>query len=101
NNFPWPGGVHLENLTDAQKARIEAKAQVVLDARKLFPNNTFAELYARGYMPAELLKAHRELDKAVDRAYRKEPFANDEERLAFLFQLYEKLTKKTTTMRVR
>ncbi|MGL4595874.1 MAG: type IIL restriction-modification enzyme MmeI, partial [Thermoguttaceae bacterium] len=89
------GGVHFENLTDAQKARIEAKARAVLEVRKLFSGNTLADLYDPLSMPSELLKAHRELDKAVDRAYRKEPFASDEERLAFLFQLYEKLTKLT------
>ncbi|MGL4594969.1 MAG: class I SAM-dependent DNA methyltransferase [Thermoguttaceae bacterium] len=96
NNFPWPGGVHFENLTEAQKTRIEEKASAVLEVRKLFPDSTLSDLYDPLSMPAELLKAHRELDKAVDRAYRKEPFASDEERLAFLFQLYEKLTNAPT-----
>jgi hypothetical protein len=32
------------------------------------------------------------LDRAVDRCYRKEPFASDRARVEFLFQLYEKLT---------
>ena len=39
-----------------------------------------------------LAKAHSELDKMVDRCYRKEPFASDRQRVEFLFQLYEKLT---------
>jgi len=35
---------------------------------------------------------HRALDEAVDRLYRKEPFASDRERVEHLFGLYEKLT---------
>ncbi|MGL6226943.1 MAG: class I SAM-dependent DNA methyltransferase [Thermoguttaceae bacterium] len=89
NNFIWP-----EHVTEEQQKRIAEKAQAVLDARALYPDNTLADLYARGYMPKELLKAHHELDRAVDRAYRKEPFTSDEDRLAFLFGLYEKLTTK-------
>ncbi|MGL6225341.1 MAG: DNA methyltransferase [Thermoguttaceae bacterium] len=89
NNFIWP-----EHVTEEQQKRIAEKAQAVLDARALYPDNTLADLYARGYMPKELLRAHHELDRAVDRAYRKEPFTSDEDRLAFLFGLYEKLTTK-------
>ena len=43
-------------------------------------------------MPPALAKAHAELDRAVDRCYRKEPFASDRARVEYLFQLYEKLT---------
>lgn len=42
-------------------------------------------------MPADLRKAHCELDVAVEKLYRRKPFANDEERLAHLFKRYEKL----------
>jgi hypothetical protein len=37
-------------------------------------------------------QANRALDQAVDRLYRKEPFASDRERVEHLFGLYEKLT---------
>jgi hypothetical protein len=40
----------------------------------------------------ELLKAHIELDRAVEKCYRPEPFQSDRERVEFLFSLYEKLT---------
>jgi hypothetical protein len=43
-------------------------------------------------MPEDLRKAHCALDEAVDRFYRKEPFASDRERVEHLFGLYEKLT---------
>ena len=63
NNFPWP------NLTPAQKARIEKTAQGILDARKLYPNDSLAALYDDLTMPQELRKAHQENDKAVMEAY--------------------------------
>ncbi len=43
-------------------------------------------------MPPRLAKAHEALDRAVDRCYRKEPFANDRQRVEYLFALYEQLT---------
>ena len=39
-----------------------------------------------------LLQAHQELDRAVDRCYRPEPFPSDRHRVEYLFALYEKLT---------
>jgi hypothetical protein len=36
-------------------------------------------------MPPELLKAHTELDHAVEKYYRSEPFHSDRERVEFLF----------------
>jgi len=87
NNYPWPEGVSAE-----QRGTIEAAVRSVLKARTRFRNSTLAELYSPLSMPAPLLKAHRALDRLVDRAYRKEPFASDRQRVEFLFQLYEKLT---------
>lgn len=63
NNFPWP------DATDAQKLEIEKLAQTVLDARALFPDSSLADLYDPLTMPPELLKAHRELDRAVMKLY--------------------------------
>ena len=39
-----------------------------------------------------LYKAHRALDVAVDRCYRREPFTSERQRVEYLFALYEKLT---------
>ncbi|MBI1276061.1 class I SAM-dependent DNA methyltransferase [bacterium] len=86
NNFPWP------TPTEAQQQAIEAKAQAVLDARAEFPHATMADLYDPLTMPPALLKAHQALDKAVDAAYRKQPFANERERVEFLFAEYQRLT---------
>ncbi len=92
NNFPWP-----ESATTAQKAAIEAAAQAVLDARAAFPGSTLADLYDPLTMPPALVKAHQKLDAAVDAAYQqglpaKRSFKTDAERVAFLFELYQRYT---------
>ena len=87
NNFPWPVSV-----TDKQSAAVEAKAQAVLFARQQFPDDTLADLYNPLSTPAALVKAHTELDRAVDLCYRPEKFESDRQRVEFLFALYEKLT---------
>ncbi len=87
NNFPWP-----ENPTENQIKAIEEKAQKVLDVRLLFPDTSLAVLYDSLTMPPALVKAHNELDKAVDLAYRPQAFINDTNRMEFLFELYEKYT---------
>ena len=43
-------------------------------------------------MPPELVKAHQTLDRAVDAAYGKSAFKSEAERVAYLFELYQKLT---------
>lgn len=90
NNYPWP------EATPDQIAAVERGAQAVLDARSLFlppaGKSTLADLYDPVAMPPVLAKAHAELDRAVEKCYRKEPFASDRERVEFLFALYEKLT---------
>ena len=87
NNFPWP-----ENPTDRQKETIEKAAQTVLNTRSQFPENSLTDLYDPSFMPPELVKAHNELDKAVDLAYRPQPFINETKRIEFLFELYDKYT---------
>jgi hypothetical protein len=87
NNYPWP-----QSPTSAQEAKVEELAQSVLDARALYPDSTLAQLYDPLFMPAELVKAHQLLDRAVERCYRPEPFASGRERVEFLFSLYEQLT---------
>lgn len=87
NNFPWP-----LNPTEKQIQAIETAAQKVLDARALFPNSSLADLYDPLTMPPALVKAHNELDKAVDLAYRSQPFPSEAKRMEFLFELYEQYT---------
>lgn len=87
NNYPWP-----ENPTEKQKQAVEQAAQKVLDVRAQFPNSSLADLYDPLTMPPALVKAHQELDKAVDQCYRSAPFASEAKRMEFLFELYEKYT---------
>jgi hypothetical protein len=87
NNFPWPQAV-----SEKKRAAVETKARAVLDTRKKFPNSTLAELYNPLSTPPALVKAHAELDRAVDLCYRPEKFESDRQRVEFLFALYEKLT---------
>ena len=87
NNFPW-----AENPNEKTIKSIEEKAQKVLDARLQFPTSSLADLYDPLTMPPTLVKAHNELDKAVDLAYRPQAFTSEANRMVFLFELYEKYT---------
>ncbi len=92
NNFPW-----AESPTDAQKQAVERSAQAVLDARSAFPQSSLADLYDPLTMPPALVKAHQDLDRAVEKCYRAgKAFASDEERITLLFELYEKYTAPLT-----
>jgi hypothetical protein len=103
NTFPWPA----DTVTDKQRARVRNAAEEVLrqrielgDGRLGFlprPSAkewrcSLADLYDPLAMPKALVQAHRELDRAVEKCYRPEPFHSDRERVEFLFALYEKLT---------
>jgi len=87
NNYPWP-----ENPTEKHIKSIEIAAQKVIDTRAEFPNSSLADLYDPLTMPPSLVKAHNELDKAVDLAYRPQAFTSEANRMEFLFELYEKYT---------
>jgi hypothetical protein len=93
NNFPWP-------TTERQKKAIEDAAQAVLDARAQFPNSSLADLYDPLTMPPALLKAHQALDRAVDAAYGKKSFASEADRVAFLFEEYQKLVAPLTSIAI-
>ena len=64
NNFPWPDA-------DADAvARISGTAQAILEARRLYPECSYAELYGENmYLFPELLSAHQANDRAVLEAY--------------------------------
>lgn len=85
NNYPWP-----EDVSERQRAAIEAAAQGVLDARAKYPSSTLADLYDPLTMPPDLLKAHQALDKAVDKAYSDKAFPSEAARISFLFELYQR-----------
>ncbi len=83
NTFPAPPG-------DTDRAALASLAQAVLDARAAHPGATLADLYDPDTMPPGLRRAHADLDRAVDRLYRRARFASERERVEHLFALYEK-----------
>jgi hypothetical protein len=92
NNFIWP-----VNISEKQIKTIEKKAKIIIDIRAEFPNSSLADLYAPLTMPPVLVKAHNELDSAVDLSYRSQPFTSEAKRMEFLFELYEKYTANLFT----
>ncbi len=88
NNFPWP-----EKPTKEQIKRVEDKTKSIIEIRKEFMDSSLADLYSPITMPPKLLKAHQELDKAVDSCYRKTPFGSDLVRIEYLFSLYKQYTE--------
>ncbi|MGE0658287.1 MAG: class I SAM-dependent DNA methyltransferase [Reyranellaceae bacterium] len=84
NSFPWP------ELTPSKETQITALAQAVLDARARFPHLSLDDLYDPDAMPPPLRRAHENLDRAVDRLYRRSGFRFERERVEHLFQLFEK-----------
>jgi hypothetical protein len=82
NTFPIP------ELTERQKTTIVQHVYNVLSERENHSEKTMAELYDPDDMPEGLKEAHHNLDLAIERCYRSRPFANDDERLEYLFRLY-------------
>ena len=74
--------------------RLKKKAQAILDARALYPDSSLADLYDPVLMPPELLKAHRENDKAVMQAYGF-PIKDftESDCVAELFKMYKAMTE--------
>jgi len=91
NTFPWPS-----TADGKRRAAVEAAAQSVLDARKPYlppeGEGTLADLYDPLTMPTELVRAHDDLDLAVDRCYRAERFRSSTERVEHLFMLYVQMS---------
>ena len=88
NTFPFP------KINNEQKERLSALAENILLTRENHTEMTLGEMYNPESMPLDLKYAHQVMDKAVEQCYRPEPFTSDEERLEYLFKLYEKMTKK-------
>jgi hypothetical protein len=85
NTFPFPP------ITLSQEQTLTETALSILAAREQHPGSTLADLYDPDKMPDNLREAHRTNDLAVEACYRAEPFTSDEERLAYLFKLYEEM----------
>jgi len=88
NTFPFP------DIDTSNKKHIAALTEKIILVREDYPGKTLSELYDPDHMPDPLRKAHEELDLAVEKIFRDKPFADDSERLDYLFRLYEQLIAK-------
>lgn len=92
NKIVW-NTLPLPEVSDKLRTEIIAAGQGVLDARAEQPGASLADMYNPLAMAPSLLKAHRVLDRAVDRAFgAKKPLETNEERLALLFKRYQEMT---------
>ena len=75
----------------------------------MFPDSTLSQLYDPDLMPPQLLRAHQQLDRAVDRLYRRKGFDSERDRIECLLKLYGQmrapidaaLTQRSTRRRKR
>lgn len=84
-SFPFP------HISERQTSELENYVFRILEERELFSEKTLSQLYDPNKMPIGLKEAHQQLDLAVERCYRSKPFESDEERLEYLFRLYEQM----------
>lgn len=88
NNFPWP------NSSLEQIKIIKETALKILDARNMYEDSSFDDLYDPLLMPAELRKAHTENDRAVMKAYGFDIKMSEVDCVAELMKMYQKLVEK-------
>lgn len=125
NNYPWPENPIEKQILAIEKAaqkvldvRKQYQEDKVIGVERLSPPTeeqaksghwegeekeiiqkgaSLADLYDPITMPPDLVKAHQELDKAVDLAYRSQAFTSEAKRMEYLFELYEKYTSNLFT----
>lgn len=88
NNFPFPP------ISTQRKNELTQCAFRILEEREKDSDKTLAELYDPDKMPEGLREAHLQNDLAIERCFRSKPFESDEERLEYLFKLYEKMIQE-------
>ncbi|MCG7308323.1 DNA methyltransferase [Brachybacterium sp. ACRRE] len=92
NTLTW-NTLPLPPVESAAREKIIAAGADVLAARALHPERSLAEHYDPLAMSPELLKAHRVLDVAVDKAFgARRLCGSEQERQKILFERYAELT---------
>jgi len=86
NTFPFP------EISHKQMQILDNYVKNIIEEREKYSEKTMAELYDPNKMPEALRQAHHQLDLAIELCYRSKPFTSDEERLEYLFKLYEEMT---------
>jgi hypothetical protein len=90
NTFPFP------DINERQKETITQYVLDIFDERAKYSEKTLAWMYNPETMPTGLKQAHHALDLSIERIYRLSEFYSDDERLAYLFKLYDEMSKKDT-----
>lgn len=85
NTFPFP------KISDNRKKEIHQCVFRIIEEREKYPDIAIGDLYDPDVMPTSLLEAHLANDEVIEKCYRGRPFESDEERLEYLFKLYEKM----------
>lgn len=85
NTFPIP------EISKQRKNELAQCTLKIIEQRQKYSEKTIAQLYDRDKMPSSLKEAHIQNDIAVERCYRSTPFTSDQERIDYLFKLYEKM----------
>ena len=80
NTFIWP------EIDEAQHKELWELGNAVLMRRERYYQQELGKLY--NDLPADLWKLHQAIDEYVERLYRPETFGDDEERTAWLLDLY-------------
>lgn len=83
----------MPDLTDEQKEKLTQSARAIILKREEYYPKSIADLYDPKKMPKDLLQVHEANDRLVDSLYRETPFADQNERLSHLFELYIKKTQ--------
>ena len=85
NNFPFP------EISISKKESLIRTSFNIIEAREKYSEKTLSEIYNPDKMPEELREAHIQNDLEVEQCYRQTPFSSDNERLEYLFSLYERM----------
>jgi hypothetical protein len=88
NTFPFPP------ISQQKKEEITQCVFRILAERENHSDKTLAQLYDPDKMPDGLREAHRANDIVIEKCYRSQPFESDEDRLEYLFKLYEKMIEE-------
>lgn len=87
NNFPLP------HLDESVRPELIAAGEGIVSAREMHPGRTLAQAYNPLAMDPELVRAHDELDKVMDRLFgAARRLTTDRQRLEFLFKGYATLS---------
>lgn len=87
NTFPSP------QLSDSAETLLTQRVLEILEVREHFADKALGELYNPDQMPQSLINAHRRLDEVVEALYRRQPFSSEDDRLAFLFERYSRMSQ--------